>query len=284
MILTFIGLCCAAQQKSNPTSSNDLSELIMSGKPVYMQNQVFNENIDFTSLQRDYNVKSGVSQVNISSPVTFVNCTFKGDVTGNMTGKDGAFTACKFVNNLVFINCNFENKVNFNNCEFQGLLDFTGSSFLKEVTMNNTFMANEVYFRQSVFQEDAQISNAYFNRKITMAEATFYKNVTFQGSTFLGEIQAFSTKFIGYTDFSQTDLRGRSFFTYADFRSRAEFSNSVFHGSMDFVSASFGEVRFDNSRFLDVYNFNYAKKVKSVTFNNAIFQIDVKNGSYRDLE
>lgn len=284
MILIFIGLCCAAQQKSIPTSSDDLSELIMAGKPVYITNQVFSDQVDFTKFGKVFHIKNGVSQIIISSPVTFVNCTFKADVAGYTAGKDGDFTSCKFLNNLVFIGCNFEGTVNFNNCEFQGLLDFTGASISKKATFDNTFMRNEVYLRQSIFQDDAQFANAYFSRKITMAEATFYKNVTFQGSTFIGEIQAFSTKFIGYTDFSQTDLRGRSFFTYADFRTRAAFSNSVFHGSMDFVDASLGEVRFDNSRFLDIYNFDGAKKNGNVTFDNTIFLIDVKKGNYRDLK
>src|SRR3954471_19166552 len=107
-VLIISNIACSA--KTDPL--NNLSELIKSGKDVYIENVDFSSDLDLTTFLEKNLISEGVYQAKTSSSITFNNCRFNGKVIA-FRKDNNASTEISFLSNVSFINCHFSDEVNF---------------------------------------------------------------------------------------------------------------------------------------------------------------------------
>ncbi len=72
---------CSSQHTIQNQKDSGFKELMQSGKDVYIENQVFQQDIDITSLLSSNLISEGIYQSKTASSITFKNCRFEGKVT-----------------------------------------------------------------------------------------------------------------------------------------------------------------------------------------------------------
>jgi len=245
-------------------------DLIISGQDVFIKDQTFNNDIDFTQFEKNL-ISESVYQVRIVSSVTFLNCTFNGKVIAYKKNEDKTSTLTSFQSNLSFIGCVFNEEVSFRASSVLGRTDFTKASFSKTSSFEECTFFQNAYFRGSTYHEELRFQNAVFIQKANFLNAEFDVTASFQHTIFHAEAQFSSTRFMGYTDFSSITSHGNFYANYAEFADRAFFNNSFFNRQTELNNIKFNYCEIKNCRFFGTTRFEKTTVQDHIFFDHSFF-------------
>jgi hypothetical protein len=260
---------CATQNISQQKGTN-LSQLIKNHQDVYIENQTFEDEIDFTSFLKKHLVSEGVDQVHIQSGITFKNCVFKKPVR-SFVSTESQVTLSHFEKNLTFLECTFEDEVNFRGSQINGRVDFTKSTFRGVANFEETRYQQNAFFNWCKFEKEHRFQNSFFLQKANFMNTEYVDNASFQSSTFNAELQLSASKFYKYADLSLIDCRGNALFNYTEFWDRADISNAHFGQNFSFVSAQNQRTNFGRTKFMGTSVFHKSMATESISFKECFF-------------
>lgn len=239
LAIPFLGI---AQEKE--ISAESILQQIEEGKPVIIENAIITETLDFTELsnKRMINKNSDYREFKseVSVPLTFVNCTFKGDLIAYKNlDKNGKST--KLGN--VSINWNgdsethtadFMEAVRFENCRFEGGTEFKYSLFAEAVNFEGTTFMQEANFKYATFKELAGFGNCSYASYANFKYTTFEQETDFYQNRFKSYADFKYAKFADRVTFKKTTFDAYSDFKYTKFEKEGNFIDVAFHGTADF--------------------------------------------------
>jgi uncharacterized protein YjbI with pentapeptide repeats len=235
MILAFMFISVSVLAQSR-VDAKDILKSIDDGKAVSYRGVEIVGDLDLTSIQdkeADKNNKRSrnsteVFWYRVRSPLTFIDCTFKGDVIAYYHDERKNETH----------NAVFHDDVSFQGCEFQG----------------------KSAFKYSKFYEGADFSKTTYRREALFKYTKFSTEVSFAGSLFAGVANFKYTDFPRKADFANAKFSDDAIFKYTDFPHGVSFKNTVFQGDADFKYSEFCEpFDFDGTEFEDSVDFKYTK-------------------------
>ena len=202
----------------------DLEKMLRSGKAIYIENVVFSEEVDLLALVEYTKISKGLQQADIDVPISFINCTFEGKVSG-FERDEQMQTQLYFHSSLSFVNCRFKQEVNLRGISVVGRADFSGSTFEGTTQFESSIFYGECSFKSCSFKQEVRFQNTFFGNKAQFFELYSDQNFSMQSAVFMGEASFNAARFMGYADFSLTDFRSKLFFNKAQFNQRADFSH-----------------------------------------------------------
>lgn len=236
VVLMMLPLFTWAQSRVN---ASDIIAKINRGEAVAYKNADIVGNLDLTKLQNmklkdrkgndKYSTKEYISTV--TAPISFVNCTFKGDVLAYFNPDNGV----NIVNssNEVY-NTNFEKDVRFENCTFEEKSAFKYSEFDGNVSFAGSRFSEEALFKYSKFRGATDFSEARFKEDANFKYVTFPGKVTFAAATFGGEANFKYAKFEEGVNFQKANFDGTANFKYAKISDSFNIRGANFRGGDDF--------------------------------------------------
>lgn len=213
---------------------------IDAGKAVQYKDAEIVGDLDFTSIKdvtldekskRNRNWSKGSTLTywcHVRSPVSFINCVFKGDVLAYVHDDDENETH----------NAIFYKDVDFQGCDFQG----------------------KSAFKYVKFESNANFKNTQYHKEALFKYTKFSAAVSFSGSSFHGDANFKYTKFPESVNFDKATFQQFANFKYTKFPEGVTFENTHFKGDVDFKYTKFYEpVNFDGVVFGDDVDFKYTK-------------------------
>ncbi|UCE20826.1 MAG: pentapeptide repeat-containing protein [Candidatus Aminicenantes bacterium] len=242
--------------------ASQIIDQINAGKTVQYKNAEIVGDLDFTSIKevtldekskrnRGWSKGSTLTYwCHVRSPVSFVNCVFKGDVLAYIHDEDENET----------YNAIFYKDVDFQGCDFQGKSAFKYVKFESDANFKNTQYLKEALFKYTKFSTDVSFSGSSFYEAANFKYTKFPTDVSFSGSSFHGDANFKYTKFPDPVYFDKTTFQRFANFKYAKFPEGVTFENTQFKGNVDFKYTKFYEpVNFDGVVFGDDVDFKYTK-------------------------
>ena len=219
--------------------AEDIIDQINAGQDVSYKNAVIMGNLDFRALDevtpdkplRKQNRSRWSSQsysCHVRSSLSFINCTFRGDVLAyvHVDKKNDTYNAV------------FYEDVNFEGCTFERASAFKYAKFKRKANFVNTTYEEEALFKYTKFSTD----------------------VSFQGSNFQDDANFKYVDFPEAADFEQALFRELANFKYAKFPEGVSFEDAEFQGDADFKYTKFSEpLNFDGVEFDRDPIFKYTK-------------------------
>jgi len=242
--------------------ASTIIDQINAGKAVQYKNAEIVGNLDFTSI-KDVTVdkKSKASRLigkgstlvyiyHVRSPLSFINCVFKGDVLAYIHDDHENETH----------NAMFYKDVDFQGCDFQGKSAFKYSKFETKANFKNTQYSDEALFKYTKFSSDVSFSNSSFNKVANFKYTKFSTDISFSNSSFSKEANFKYTKFPESVNFDKATFQRLANFKYTKFPEGVNFKDAQFKGDADFKYTKFSEpLNFDGVVFDDDVNFKYTK-------------------------
>lgn len=225
----------------NRVSAQEIIDKINRGEAVVYKDAVITGDLDLTKLQNmklekesdnKYSTREYISTV--TAPITFVNCTFKGDVLGYVNPDGQGIKLLSGNNNNEVYNTNFTKAVRFQDCEFEGQSAFKYSRFKDNVSFAGSTFQHEALFKYSKFSGDVDFSNAKFKQDGNFKYASFPRTANFSRTTFTRDADFKYAKFEQQADFRKANFRGLANFKYTKVSRSFNLSQAVFGGSEDF--------------------------------------------------
>ena len=221
--------------KSQVKASQIINQ-INAGKTVQYKDAEIVGNLDFTSIkdvtldeksQRNSQRSNGSTltyRCHVRSPVSFINCVFKGDVLAYVHDEDENET----------YNAIFYEDVDFQGCNFQGKSAFKYVEFRSDANFKNTQYHKEALFKYTEFSTDVSFSNSHFNRDANFKYTKFPESVYFDKATFEQLANFKYAKFPEGVTFENTQFKGDADFKYTKFYEPVNFDGVVFDEDADF--------------------------------------------------
>ncbi|WP_369047609.1 pentapeptide repeat-containing protein [Tenacibaculum sp. UWU-22] len=226
--------------------ANQILNNIKEEKAISYKNTTVQGVLDFTfikeAIQHLPSKKKWINNSNevnklIKSSITFINCTFTGDVLAYIPDKETGYTfTASFEDNVIFKNCVFEKKALFKYSEFKKECDFSESKFKDDSSFKyskfknnthfeNTYFENLTTFKYAVFNTFISFENSIFNDSATFKYTQFKNGVSFKNTNFKEDLDIKYTKVwgnfnisnmkVGYDiDSKYTKINGHSFSKY----------------------------------------------------------------------
>jgi uncharacterized protein YjbI with pentapeptide repeats len=237
-LLLVLPLVTWAQSSIN---ASDIIAKINRGEAVSYKNATIVGDLDLTQLQNmkvvnkpdnRYSTTEYLSTVTV--PLTFENCTFRGDVLAYFNpDMEGVKVLGKNKKNEVY-NTNFEKAVRFENCEFEGASAFKYSRFKENASFAGSGFKNEANFKYSKFSGDADFSDTRYGKEANFKYTDLPRLASFKGAIFNREANFKYTKFGREADFRQANFRGLANFKYTKVSDRMNLEKATFEGGDDF--------------------------------------------------
>lgn len=207
------------------------------GEAVSYRNAEITGDLDMTKLQnmklknsKDGDTKEYISTV--TAPVTFVNCTFTGDVLAYFNPDNGISGVMNNANEVY--NTNFEKDVLFENCKFEQEAAFKYTEFKSSASFVGSRFAEEALFKYSKFSENVNFSNVRFEEDANFKYVDFPKGISFAGATFEEEANFKYAKFQQGVNFQKAVFDGTANFKYAKISDNFNIRGAAFRGGDDF--------------------------------------------------
>ncbi len=238
---------------------------------IYLDKRISGE-LDFTKVNDKNLETAGGLRAFVNSSITFINCTFDGDVLAYNTmnqDKLELFIVTSFSRNVSFIKCNFNGKVNFRDAEIHGAANFSQSIFYKIAHFEGTgFYNKNNYFTEAVFKDQARFQRVHFTSDVQFFKTEFSNKTFFQQAHFGGNVQFSVTKHNDLLNFSDCRILGDFLMNYAKPDScRVIIRHSHFFGRFEIIENTynimpaidqihvFGKSSFSKSVFPDSLQF-----------------------------
>jgi len=233
LALMFLSVSALAQSR---VDAKDILKSIDEGKAVSYKGVEIVGDLDLTAIQdkvADKNNKRSwnstkVYWYHVRSPLSFIDCTFKGNVIAYYHDERKNETH----------NAVFHDDVSFQGCEFEGISAFKYSKFYQSADFTNTTYHKEALFKYTEFSTD----------------------VSFSGSNFGHDANFKYTEFPRKADFSNVAFQEEANFKYTEFPRGVSFQNALFQGDANFKYTEFHEpFNFEGTEFEDSVDFKYTK-------------------------
>jgi uncharacterized protein YjbI with pentapeptide repeats len=205
----------------------DASEIIRqinAGRSVSFTDAEIVGDLDLTDLRNRRNVGSSnnwfgsdsdLYESTVEESVSFVNCTFQGDVIAYYNNEWGNDTfIAHFEGDAIFKNCTFRRASEFKYSEFSQRVDFSGSVFNHPANFKYAEFQDAPTFANTRFEDDADFKYTEFPRGTSFSSATFYGLANFKYTKFRTPLDIANISFRGQEDFKYTKVDGRSFTSY----------------------------------------------------------------------
>jgi hypothetical protein len=213
-------------------NAQDILKDIDSGKAVNIRGAEIVGDLDLTSIQDmepDKNNKRSrnstkVFWYHVRSPLSLVDCTFKGDVIAYYhDDKKNETHNAVFHADVIFKGSEFQGKSAFKYSKFHKGADFTKTTYHKEALFKYTKFSTGVSFTGSQFIHDANFKYTEFPGKVDFANVKFRDLANFK-----------YTKFPKGVSFRDAVFQGDSIFKYTKFYEPFDFEGTEFEDSVDF--------------------------------------------------
>jgi translation elongation factor P/translation initiation factor 5A len=221
---------------------------IKNGKDVAYKNATIVGVLDFTFMESQmvklpkrkkrswWNKSTSDNKIEkqITSKVSFENCTFEDNVFAYIHEEDTQYTfVANFEEDAVFKNCTFNEmglfkyskfdaKADFSNTKFKGESTFKYADFKRFVSFSNTSYEESSTFKYAVFRNNVSFANSIFKESATFKYAQFKNGVSFNKTRFEEDLNIKYTKVNGdfniagmhveyEVDSKYTRINGKSF-------------------------------------------------------------------------
>ncbi|PRY06070.1 pentapeptide repeat protein [Pontibacter ummariensis] len=229
-VLLMFPLLCWAQTSVN---ASEIIAKINRGEAVSYKNAVIVGDLDMTRLENMKQQKGNGSKEYVSTvtvPLSFTNCTFKGDVLAYYNPE----TSNLFNSSDEVYNTNFEESVRFENCKFEEASAFKYSEFKEGASFANSKFSEEGLFKYSKFAKRVDFSNALFREDANFKYVKFPVLVSFAGATFGEEANFKYAEFQEGVNFRKAVFDGTANFKYAKVKDAFDIKGADFRGGDDF--------------------------------------------------
>ena len=231
IILTFMLLSVSAFAQSR-VDAKDILKSIDEGKAVNFRGAEIVGDLDLTSIQDmepDKNNKRSrnntkLFRYHVRSPLSLVDCTFKGDVIAYYhDDKKNETHIAIFHDDTSFQGCDFQGISAFKYSKFHEGADFANTNYSKEALFKYTEISSEVSFADSTFSNDANFKYTKFPSQVDFSNVKFHDVANFK-----------YTEFPQGVSFKNALFQGDSIFKYTKFYEPFDFEGTEFDGSVDF--------------------------------------------------
>ncbi|NOR15138.1 MAG: hypothetical protein GQ544_05500, partial [Candidatus Aminicenantes bacterium] len=192
-ILTFIFLSSLAIAQSR-VDAKDILKSIDEGKAVSYTGVEIVGDLDLTTLQdKEPDKKNRRSNktfwYHVRSPLTLVDCTFKGDVIAHYhDDRKNETHNTIFHDDVSFQGCEFHGKSAFKYSKFYEEADFSKTTYRKEALFKYSKFSTEVSFADSTFSHDANFKYTEFPEQVDFSNAEFEDLANFKYTEFPGGV------------------------------------------------------------------------------------------------
>ncbi|MBC3539884.1 pentapeptide repeat-containing protein [Rufibacter sediminis] len=228
------------------------------GEAVSYQNATITGDLDLTQLQNKtlqkpkgendkYDSKEYLSTV--TAPVSFINCTFKGDVLAyfNPNSLDGDVKVSNVLRGKgqeEVYNTNFEQQVRFEKCVFERRSAFKYSAFKGDASFAGSTFQNEALFKYAQFNGKIDFEKARFNEVANFKYVKFPSQVDFKDASFRDEALFKYAAFPKGADFQRATFTGLANFKYAKLADPVQWKGATFKGGQDLKYTSMNQKSF----------------------------------------
>jgi hypothetical protein len=229
LAIALLSITAAAQSR---VEAKDILKSIDEGKAVDYRGVDIVGDLDLTSIQdrepdkdnRRSRNSTDVYWYHVRSPLSFVDCTFKGDVIAYFHDdrKNETHNAV-FHEDVSFRGCSFSKVSAFKYSKFHKAADFSKTSYRKEALFKYTKFSTEVSFAGSTFTDDANFKYTEFPRHAGFMEVEFHDLANFK-----------YTEFPRGVSFKDAVFQGDANFKYTKFSEPFDFEGTEFEDSVDF--------------------------------------------------
>jgi len=254
-------LCVGSLSAQSTISAAKLIDQINSGADIALTNTTITGDLDFTRINDREQENSGnwgnteSYRYHVRVGISFVNCTFEGEVLGyrnedkGKMNSNGPLHNADFHEDVLFRDCKFEEEVNFKYTEFHEDADFPGAEFDEGIG-----------FKYTEFHEAADFSGMKADASANFKYTDFDEEVNMAGAKFGGGADFKYTKFPRGVDFSNVTFERDADFKYAEFPRGVNMANTTFRDDADFKYTKFSQpANFDGTDFGRNPDFKYTK-------------------------
>lgn len=251
--------CTVSAQSS--ISAEKLIEQINAGADIALTGTTITGDLDFTRINDREQENSGnwgnteSYRYHVRGKLSFVNCTFEGDVLAyrnedeGKSRSNGPLHNADFHKDVLFRDCKFEESVNFKYTEFHEDANFPGAEF-----------DGEVVFKYTEFNEAADFNGLKADASVDFKYTDFEGEVNLAGASFGGYADFKYTKFPRGVDFSNATFEEDAAFKYAEFPRGVNMANVTFKDDADFKYTKFrSPANFDGTDFGRSPDFKYTE-------------------------
>jgi len=264
-------LTAACAFRTSSSQNDDWKQRLRAGEGIFIENQVFAEDLDFTEILSANPIAYRANQVKTSASITFKNCIFRGKVMAFQQQSEEQITLMTFLSNVSFIDCEFREEVSFRASTIFGRADFTDSRFFAKASFEECSFYQNAFFNSCAFYNEVRFQNTFFGQKANFMQTQFDKTAFFQSATFQGELQFSVAEFHQYADFSLLHCEQNCFFNYTQFNDQATFNDAHFAKGADFNNTIFDKGIFRNCAFMGQTRFLKSSVNDTVDFENSFF-------------
>jgi uncharacterized protein YjbI with pentapeptide repeats len=172
-------LVCLLSCNNNGVPASHIIEKINNGEHVYYKGATIRGDLDFTGVGGKSNV--------VNTEVTFIDCTFKGNIKAKNTvfKKNVTFTGSIIKGTHRTLRGELRGDVNFSGAQFAGTATFAGTKFTY-AAFRSKFLRG-VSFKNAQFKSYADFYGAQFSNYADFEGTTFLNGVGFENATLNGE-------------------------------------------------------------------------------------------------
>lgn len=238
-VFLFLPAFTFAQAK---VDAGEIIAKISRGEAISYKNVRIEGALDMTQLANK-RLKSGHDGENnskfyistVTAPISFINCTFSGQVMG-YHNPDANKIITKNNGGTIY-NTNFEQEVLFQNCIFDQEVAFKYSEFADKVSFAGSEFRDNAIFKYTKFKSGPDFSKAKFNGTVVFKYVKFPEN----------------------TDFSQVTFNGDTDFKYADFPAGVNFRKATFNDFANFKYSKLTKPNLEGATFKGSQDFKYTQ-------------------------
>ena len=225
-MLVLFGLFMLRSFAQETISASKIMEDLQMGKDISYTDVTIVGDLDFTYMEEklpDLPRKSkwwnngGSNEVDesIEGSISFVNCTFRGDVLAYIHDDPSGYTfTADFERAVRFKNCTFNRNAMFKYSEFDNRVDFSGSSFDRKTTFKYAEFDEEADFSGTRFDDDATFKYAQFDEGGSFKNAVFEESWNIKYMNARGDFDINGLEVRDDIDAKYTKINGQSFTNY----------------------------------------------------------------------
>ena len=221
-IVTVIGLlfCFSTAFAQKTFHASDIMRDVKNGKAVEISNATIKGILDFTFMEEALpklptrkswwnNGGSNTIEKQITSKISFVNCTFDDDVLAYIPDEKSGYTfVANFEDVVVFRDCTFEQKAMFKYSDFEKNTDFSGTKFKEDSTFKYANFNRDISFKSTLFEEPSTFKYANFKHFVSFENSVFNESAIFKYTEFKDGVSFRNVKFEEDLNIKYTKVSG----------------------------------------------------------------------------
>jgi uncharacterized protein YjbI with pentapeptide repeats len=234
LLLIFVLPLAGIAQKT--ITAESIIKSINNHDAVSLSNMQVTGDLDLTKLdnmkqeQQQQNPSDKIFISTVTSPISFINCSFKGKVLGYFNPNSEK----SYVKSSTVYNTNFNADVNFENCTFEKEVSFKYSVFGAKASFVKSHFNDEAFFKYAKFEEGPKFAEALFKNDAIFKYVEFPAGFDFSNAVFESGADFKYAKLTDGGSFANAEFRNGSNFKYAGFSKSVTLKGANFNGSNDF--------------------------------------------------